>query len=322
MKSQADFEAFCRTDLQAALTELEAKRARIVRTLSGVFAAALVLLGAAALILGGAILTPPALIIAGVILIGGGAIVWNLTTRGFVLEFKQRIIAAIVRFYDPSLTYEPRRCITQARFCESGLFQQRIDRYRGEDYVAGRVEATALEFSELHAEHMTVTHDSKGRRQTQWHTIFKGLFFVADFNKEFHGQTVVLPDTAQRMLGFLGQKLQELNLTRGELIKLEDPEFEREFVVYGTDQVEARYILSTSLMRRILEYKRKTGKPMHLSFAHSNVYVALTTGRDMFEPHIFRPIGGPGGVREHLDDLEIALGIVEELNLNTRIWTK
>ena len=43
--------------------------------------------------------------------------------------------------------------------------------------------------------------------------------------------------------------------SHGELVKLEDPEFEKSFVVYSGNQTEARYILSTSLMRRILDYK-------------------------------------------------------------------
>ena len=42
----------------------------------------------------------------------------------------------------------------------------------------------------------------------------------ADFNKDFQGATVVLPDVAQRRLGFLGQQLQAMNIARGQLIKL------------------------------------------------------------------------------------------------------
>ena len=72
---------------------------------------------------------------------------------------------------------------------------------------------------------------------------------MADFNKNFNGHTVVLPDTAEKILGKFGQSLQSMS-SRGELVKLEDPEFEKEFCVYGDDQVEARYILSPALMKR------------------------------------------------------------------------
>jgi len=109
---------------------------------------------------------------------------------------------------------------------------------------------------------------------------------------------------------------------RGELVRLEDPEFEKHFVVYGQDQVEARYVLSTSLMRRIVAFKQKTGHDVCLSFVNSNVHVAIKGSKNIFEPRIFRTVLDFGLIREYVQDLELATGIVQELNLNTRIWTK
>jgi hypothetical protein len=150
--------------------------------------------------------------------------------------------------------------------------------------------------------------------------MFKGLFFTADFNKKFYGKTVVLPDTAERLFGGLGSMFQKINAPRGELIRLEDPEFERLFVVYGDDQIESRYILSTSLMRRIVDFRGRTGKAVMLSFVGSEVFVAIPYKRALFEPSVFSRITGFDVVRECFEDLELALGIVEDLDLNTRIW--
>jgi len=52
------------------------------------------------------------------------------------------------------------------------------------------------------------------------------------------------------------------------------------------------------------------------------VYVAITTGKDMFEPRIFRSLLDFGMCQEYFSDLQMILDIVEDLNLNTRIWTK
>ena len=60
------------------------------------------------------------------------------------------------------------------------------------------------------------------------------------------------------MFGFLGTKLQKMNKGRGDLVKLENPEFESEFAVYSGDQIESRYILSSSLMERILSFKKQS----------------------------------------------------------------
>ena len=177
---------------------------------------------------------------------------------------------------------------------------------------------TSLEFSEVHAQH--VSTDSEGRRQAS--TVFKGLFLVADFNKSFQGKTFVLPDTAEKLFGSIGSMLQSWNAARGELVKMEDVAFEKEFVVYGDDQIEARYILSTSLMERILAYKKKSNRPVRLSFIGNNVHVAISYKKSLFEPRIFRSLLNFRPIQEYFEDLSLAIDLVEDLNLNTRIWTK
>ncbi|MFH1054822.1 MAG: DUF3137 domain-containing protein [Candidatus Altiarchaeota archaeon] len=244
-------------------------------------------------------------------------------TGGYVSDFKSQIIAKIVRFIDEGLTYESGKTISSSAFVGSRIFLQSPDRFHGEDYVSGNVGKTRMEFSEIHAEYKTETRDSKGHKHTQWHTIFRGLFIIADFNKNFKGLTVVLPDTAEKLFGsVLGKMLQSHNFMRDKLIKLEDPEFEKLFVVYGDDQVEARYILSTSLMQRIMEFRKKTGRNIYLSFVNNNIVVALPYGKNLFEPRIFRSIVDYKQAEEYFENIRLAVEVVEDLNLNTRIWGK
>jgi len=113
-----------------------------------------------------------------------------------------------------------------------------------------------------------------------------------------------------------------MNLVRDELIKLDDPEFEKYFVVYSNDQVGARYILSTSLMKRIVDFKKSSNRNIYLSFVGSMVFVGISYSRSLFEPRIFRTLLDFEPIREYFEDLRLAIGIVDDLNLNTRIWTK
>ncbi|MGH7504128.1 MAG: DUF3137 domain-containing protein, partial [Longimicrobiales bacterium] len=166
---------------------------------------------------------------------------------GYRDRYKDQVIRRIVEHFDAGLTYSPDGSITRAEFETADFFREDIERFRGEDLVEGCVGETRIRFSELHVEDERKRGSGKNRR-TERVTIFRGLFVIVDFPKEFRGRTTVLPDTAQRFLGGIGQTLQSMNFMRGELIKLEDPEFERHFVVYADDQVEARYLLSTSLM--------------------------------------------------------------------------
>ncbi|HEV7281008.1 MAG TPA: DUF3137 domain-containing protein [Pirellulaceae bacterium] len=319
MRTPEEVRAFFESELRSELEILDAERKKIQFRF----------------LLVGAVL---ALIVVGIFLyffnfivlfVGGivGAILWfliNVWIQGdYPLRFKRTVVDRLVKFLDPTLHYEPTDCIGQHEFQASQLFQKGIDRYNGEDCVTGTLDKTAIRFSEVHAEYKSTSTDSKGRRKTSWHTIFRGLFFVADFNKDFRGVTVVLPDTAEKVFGkWFGQALQGMNMGRPGLVKLEDADFEKSFVVHADDQVEARYILSPALMRRLLDFRAKTGSDVYVSFAHSRVYVALPLQRNLFEPRIFKSLVDPQMIEEFFADLVLATGIVEDLNLNTRIWTK
>ena len=244
--------------------------------------------------------------------------IYHFATRQYVKTFKTGVIEKLVKFIDKNLSYSRTNHISQSAFSASKIFNHHVDRFRGDDYVKGKIGQTAMEFSEIHAKY--ITRDSKGRSQE--HTIFKGLFFIADFNKQFKGKTIVVPDTAEKLFGQLGTMLQSMNKFRGQLIKLEDPEFEKMFAVYGDDQIEARYILSTSLMKRIVDFRKSSNKKIHISFVGSKINIAVSYVKDLFEPRVFRTMLDFTPIKGYFQDLKMAVRIVDELNLNTRIWTK
>jgi hypothetical protein len=149
---------------------------------------------------------------------------------------------------------------------------------------------------------------------------------VADFNKQFLGSTVVLPDNTEPLFGNFGRNLQKLGTQLSgndrELVHMEDPEFERLFAVYSNDQVEARYLLTPSLMRRLIEFRNRSGSPFRISFLAGNMILAmpLGTGRGWLEPP---PLSTPlcfKTLEPCVEQLRLIFGIVEDLNLNTRIW--
>ncbi|WP_236994163.1 DUF3137 domain-containing protein [Candidatus Methylomicrobium oryzae] len=241
--------------------------------------------------------------------------------RGYTAEFKNCVIRELVALIDPNLGYYPHRHIGEDDYRESDIFRNRIDRFEGDDLVEGVLGATRLRFSELWHQEKHETTDSKGRRQTRWETVFKGIFFIADFNKQFLGKTYVVPDAGESILG-IGKFFEKWSFGRGEIVELENPEFEKLFTVYGTDQVEARYILSPSLMERLVNFRNKAGAQVHISFIHSKLFLALSVNKNLFEPKIFSSGMQSGYLREYFRYLALVAGIVDDLNLNLRIWGK
>ncbi len=245
--------------------------------------------------------------------------------KGYKDRFKAAIVPRVVAFINPALTYEKEGRVPKAEFINSRLFTEHPDRYAGDDRVSGTLGRTAIQFSEIQVDRVekhTTGSGSNRRTRTDVYPIFSGLFFAADFNKSFNTTTIVLPDKLEKRLGGLGQALQKLNVQKGELIKLEDPEFERLFVVYGQDQVEARYILSTSLMQRITAYQTRAQKDIRLSFSGNKLYMAIPFDRELFEPALKESLLDFSRIKEYHDDMKLVIDIVEALNLNTRIWGK
>ena len=240
----------------------------------------------------------------------------------YVGAFKDQFIRPIAQSVGEGFSYSPAGMITEEVYSSSQLYTRSADRYNGEDLLEGMIGRTNVRMSELHTEYKTTSTDNKGHTQTHWHTIFKGLFIEADFHKHFQGRTFVRPDFAERTFGFLGRSLQKMTFGEEQLVQLEDKDFEKAFVVHGTDQVEARYILSTSMMRRMLDLKRKFGADIAFSFVDSSMFIALSISENLFEPKFGASVLDEAYLRHYYDQIQSCLGIVEDLGLNTRIWGK
>jgi hypothetical protein len=257
-----------------------------------------------------------------VALIGG---VWVFYTyfgdglKRYRMLFKVGVIEKFIKHIEPEMNYEPERGIPESVYKESGLFRADPDRYHSEDLIHGMIGDTKLMFSEVHAEERHTSRDADGTTSTRWETTFKGIFVVADFHKEFRSAVSVMPDVAERHFGWFGKKLQKLGRN---LQKMESPEFEKMFVVRGVDSVETRYILTPAMQDRLVRLRRRVGGELSVVFRDSHVWLAIPNKDNWFEGDIHRPAGDRTQMAKLMGELRSCFQIVEELDLNTRIWTK
>ncbi len=237
-------------------------------------------------------------------------------TKNYVSGFKNEVLKEIIQFIEPNLNFDKDRYISRNDFNTSNIFNQQYHKYNGNDLVYGTIDKTKFLFSDLHIEYKT-----KNGEDTNWHTLFQGIFFIADFNKEFIGNVVVLPDYMTPTFGLIANFFQNM---KGNLIKLDNPEFEKKFVVYGDDQITARYILTHSMMDRILKLKEKVGKrvDIHLSFMGDKIYIAIDYREDQFEPNPFKSLKDFTPIENYVQTLRLIINLVEDFKLNDRLWSK
>lgn len=128
----------------------------------------------------------------------------------------------------------------------------------------------------------------KQRRQsgkrTTYVTVFQGPIMTIGFDRAFHGTTLVERANKHRRFGFFGEK-DSVDLDGRTLAKVDmvHPEFEDEFTIYSTDQVEARYLVHPTYVERLIALEQAfAGKKVRTLFHAGELTVVLET-KNMFE---------------------------------------
>lgn len=141
---------------------------------------------------------------------------------------------------------------------------------------------------------------------------FRGMFCWLDYPQRLQGHTLVLTNNMKHKI----DRFARFQFTEEQKVLLEDVRFTKKFMVYGTDQIEARYVLSASLMERIVALEDKFKRSILMSFHNQKMYVAVENrhGLFSFSSEILNDIKI---VEELTNEIETALHISEHLKLNT-----
>lgn len=190
----------------------------------------------------------------------------------------------------------------------------------GNDKISGDIDGVHFEFSDLILQDES-TRNGENDEIFNWmlgrsdgydyrvkDTLFKGIFFVADFFKRINSHTLVVSNPSSAGTEGLNK------------INMDNTEFNREFFVFSDDLQNAMYILSPSLMEKILLLKKQMKSDIAISFIGTKIFIRVDREYDSFEPDVDKKV-----ITNNLDktikkDLNAFLDIVKILGLNTKIW--
>lgn len=222
--------------------------------------------------------------------------------KKFEKTLKQTVMPIIMKAFG-NFVWVNSSVIDSYTLKESRIFG-RFDEKRDDDCFFGTYKGLAINIDET--ELYYITRDSDGHRHK--HIEFKGVIAQIDFSKNFKGHTII------RRRGLLNSKVYEE-------VKLEDPEFSKMYFVDGSDQVESRYILTTSFMERFKNIKNAfSASQMEASIKDNKIIIAISTTRDLFKlGDIYKPVNDTKQFTKMLDEFVSILEIVDELKLNQNI---
>jgi len=261
--------------------------------------------------------------------------------KSFIHQFKTLVVAPFAsqllqlaqlpnetEQYEKYCHYDPKERVSSDLITESDLFATKITKTTGEDLFTGKYGLTEFQFSELELKKEEDSSDSDGGTSKITITFFKGVLFIADFKKDFSGLTVIESTLLKtdKGLGKLADKMinkatSTANSRANKKILLEDAEFNRHFIVKTSDEIEARYILSSSMMAQLLNFVKSHKNEIKISFNNSKMFIAFSSPKNFFEQGIDKQ-SGKYNLEGVYEELTLFLSFVEEFDLNTRIWSK
>jgi len=320
MATQEEFKVFYEVHLKPKLIALDKQRQSLAFKLGFTVISYFVLMGLLILVMSDVLdvsfitvdsdLKVIIAIVTMIVITVGVIFIYGRMTSPFKLQFKQEIINSIVTFIDRNLTYDAEKKVPVGEFHASQLFKRQyghaVDVWEGEDYVQGTVGNTTLKFSEVNAQEEEIYCDENGC-SSYYVSIYKGLFFVFNFNLNFEGTTIVSPSTVLKRF---------FKKIVPSQFKFDDPKLEHEFTVQSDNLTFAHKVLTNDFMHRLLALQSWSKKKVHLSFVDGKLYLAIVVHKDLFEPTIFSSVVNFELIQEFFEYLQIGKEIVEYLSVN------
>lgn len=176
------------------------------------------------------------------------------------------------------------------------------DRYSSNDLTMGKYKNVNFAQADVHIEEEYEDNDG----DTHYRTIFRGRFMIFEFPKKFN---------SKMMLSHHNEPISAMNR-----IETESTEFNKAFLVYAEDGMEAFYILTPDFMERVQELGRSHNDQVSIYFAENKMVVGINDGDDIFEPPNPKiPLDEKAETAKITNELNLVTNIVDNLKLSRKI---
>ncbi len=133
----------------------------------------------------------------------------------------------------------------------------------------------------LHEAHLEIKRGSGKNRR--WVTVFRGSIISIGFSRNFHGTTLVSRKGTHTKLFGGDRDHIDVDGQRLDIVDMVHPSFEDAFVVYSSDQVEARYIVHPEYIERLIAIEKAfEGDDIFSLFHKGQLVITLNCG-NLFE---------------------------------------
>ena len=230
-------------------------------------------------------------------------------------DIKKIVFSKVFQFFGNEYQYSEESSMTAKSLKRSAIIPASNDSYF-EDYIKGSYKGINLELSEARL------IAGRGKHRV---IVFSGLFILLSMNKKFSGHTIVEKNAGVLLTDLLFQNSNE----ELKKVNFEDPLFQKKFSVYSSDQVEARYLLTTSFMQRLIDLEKlfsasKSGLPsvadetVQCSFYDNQLLLMVYSQRNKFEIDFFQPATFVEDINNIFKEMALIFQIIDALKLGQK----
>lgn len=259
--------------------------------------------------------------------------------EAFYVRFKNEVLPLAVSHAGEGLKYSLESSITKDVLERSGLIDERMDKFHSEDVISGAFNNVSFKCAEVRMGKMALSGskiagnmasgclsaildiffdmgDDVGvgddaDENRKYVPLFHGLFAIVDFHKSFNGTVLLRPRQ---------DKIGSDTMRDYESVSIGDVAFEKKYEVFSSNQVVARYILSTYLIQQIDLLDDYCPRPLLASFQNGLMCIGLPQDKDLFEADFYKGVPDIQAFKDLVHEIKIIERLLEHLNQNTRIW--
>lgn len=270
--------------------------------------------------------------------------------KNFAMKLKKGCLPYVLKLFDDIKWQNNKNVITDGKLNGSGLFGDFTSRCRDDEFI-GSYKGVLYKICETE-----MLYESGSGKNRTCIPVFKGVVISFKSNKTIKNRTMIATkgDITQKntywlylapliwlvirgilegwglpiilaMVGLFalityfickGREDEPLNE-----VTLEDPRFCDKFNAYSSDQVEARYLLTTAFIERFQNLKTAFGaKKAKCSFFGDEIMIAISTNKNLFEVgSLFKNLNNPESINGFYNELSSIYNMVEYFKLDEKI---
>jgi len=244
------------------------------------------------------------------------ALAWpNPDKDTFLKVYQERITYATLRSILDECSYEHDKGISEY-VIRSTEMMNTGDRFSSNDYISGKYKDVKFDMSDIEIEEQH--KDSDG--DTTYTTIFKGQWYIIDFNKPFKANFQIVEKDFRSAIVKRGLFVRKEE--RKNKVEVEDIEFNKQFNIYALNDLDVFYVLTPKIIEKIKEVNNRIPGSLLLCFVDNKLHIGLNNGKDLFEASINRKVRLANEVEKTKKEISIITDFIDILNLDNDLFDK